>query len=94
MLEEQQSLKEKEKKKVTNLPDEEQSRQRRSVFLLRTVPVSLDATAGVSTNDEEKGTAGVKVRAPHNLQIASHSAWCEKLSEVLVSEVTPGKREF
>ena len=61
ILEEQQDLKKNEKnekQKVKEIPNEERARHLRSDFLLRTVAVSLEATAGVNTIDEEKGREG------------------------------------
>jgi len=55
ILEEQQDKKKQDKKKILGSGAELKKQQERSEFLLRAVPVSMEATVGVNVAEDEKG---------------------------------------
>lgn len=55
ILEEQQDKKKQDKKKIRDSGNALKNQQERSDFLLRAVPVSMEATVGMNVAEEEKG---------------------------------------
>ena len=55
ILEEQQDKKKQDKKKILDSGAELKKQQERSEFLLRAVPMSMEATVGVNVAEDEKG---------------------------------------
>ena len=55
ILEEQQDKKKQDKKKIRGSGSAVKKEQERSEFLLRAVPVSMEATVGINVAEEEKG---------------------------------------
>ena len=55
ILEEQQDKKNQDKKKIRDSGSALKKQQERSEFLLRAVPVSMEATVGVNVAEDEKG---------------------------------------
>lgn len=55
VLEEQQDKKKQDKKKIRDNGSALKKQQERSEFLLRAVPVSMEATVGVNVAEDEKG---------------------------------------
>ena len=55
ILEEQQGKKNQDKKKIRDSGSILKKQQERSEFLLRAVPVSMEATVGVNVAEDEKG---------------------------------------
>ena len=55
ILEEQQDKKKQDKKKILDSGAGLKKQQERSQFLLRAVPVSMEATVGVNVAEDEKG---------------------------------------
>lgn len=55
ILEEQQDKKKQDKKKIRDSGSALKNQQERSDFLLRAVPVSMEATVGINVAEEEKG---------------------------------------
>lgn len=55
ILEEQQDKKKQDKKKVRDNGSALKKQQERSEFLLRAVPVSMEATVGMNVAEDEKG---------------------------------------
>lgn len=55
ILEEQQGKKKQDKKKILDSGTALKKQQERSEFLLRAVPVSMEATVGVNVAEDEKG---------------------------------------
>ena len=55
ILEEQQDKKNQDKKKIRDSGSRLKKQQERSEFLLRAVPVSMEATVGVNVAEDEKG---------------------------------------
>ena len=55
LLDEQQEQKKKETKKVKDSGNELKKKQERCGYLIRAVPVSMEATVGVNVAEDEKG---------------------------------------
>ena len=58
LLDEQQEQKKKDTKKVRDSGNELKKKQERSKYLMRAVPVSMEATVGVNVAEDEKGELG------------------------------------
>ena len=55
LLDEQQEQKKNDKKKVRDSGNDSKKKQERAEYLMRAVPVSMEATVGVNVAEDEKG---------------------------------------
>lgn len=58
LLDEQQGKKKKDTKKIRDSGNELKKKQERCEYLMRAVPLSMEATVGVNVTEDEKGELG------------------------------------
>ena len=82
LLEEQQEQKKNDTKKVRDSGNELKRKQERVEYLMRAVPVSMEATVGVNVAEDEKGKASDQLRflgnCPPTPALSHHFAQSEK----------------